>query len=264
MSFNEEWSWPERHPVSVERAKKLMLGDLGQYHYDILARVCSPLYWHFPDNKGARPIRANGTLSYVQSEGQVFGATAAHVISDYLKEEKEPGCILQLGNAAFSADIIDMDERLDLATLRLNTATLASVGKEIMPVSLCRPNDVPQEGRGIMMCGYPGEERHQCPDQHVDWGMLGVVGIARRVSEDQITWAPDHDNHIPVPGVPALRRNQNLGGISGGPLIAWFERPKTYLSYFSLAGVIKEASAELECVVATRSYFIRPDGRIER
>lgn len=61
-----------------------------------------------------------------------------------------------------------------------------------------------------------------------------------------------------------LTRKKNLGGLSGGPLIAWFERPKTYLSYFSLAGVIKEASAELEYVVASRSHFIRPDGRIER
>ncbi len=263
MIFNDEWSWPEGHPVSVERAKELMRGDFGRYHYDILARVCSPLYWHFPDEKGGRPIRANGTLSYVQSDGQVFGVTAAHVINRYLNDEKMPGCILQLGNAPFSADIIDMDERFDLATLRLSKATLASVGKEIMPVSLCRPNDIPQEGRGIMMCGYIGEDRCQRSNQHVDWGMMGVVGIARRVSDDQITWAPDHEHHVPVSGVPQLSRNKNLGGISGGPLIAWFERPKTYLNYFSLAGVVKEASAELEYVVATRSHFIRPDGRIE-
>src|SRR5258708_26220457 len=124
MIFNDEWSWPEGHPVSVERAKELMRGDFGRYHYDILARVCSPLYWHFPDEKGGRPIRANGTLSYVQSDGQVFGVTAAHVINRYLNDEKMPGCILQLGNAPFSADIIDMDERFDLATLRLSKATL--------------------------------------------------------------------------------------------------------------------------------------------
>jgi hypothetical protein len=176
MSFKDEWSWPEGHPVSVERAKELMQGDLGRYHYEILARVCSPLYWHVPDDRGERPIRANGTLSYVQSDGQVFGVTAAHVVTEYLKVEKEPGCVLQLGNATVPADIIDIDERLDLATLRLSAATLTFVGKEIMPVSLSRPNDIPQEGRGIMMCGYPGEERRQHPNQNVDWGMLGSLG----------------------------------------------------------------------------------------
>jgi len=263
MNFNDEWPWPQEHPISVERAKELMRGDLGRYHYEILARICSPLYWHSHDENGKRPIRANGTLSYVKAGERIFGVTAAHVVVDYLKAAKDPGCVLQLGNAIFSADVIDMNERLDLATLRLDASTLASVGKEIMPVSLGRPDDVPQEGRGIMMCGYPGEDRHQRADSYVDWGMLGVVGIARRVSDDQITWIPDHENHMPVQGIPQLSRNKNLGGISGGPLIGWFERPKTSLSYFSLSGVIKEASYDLEYVVATRSHFIRQDGRIE-
>lgn len=263
MSFNDEWKWPEYHPVSVERAKELIRGDLGRYNYEMLARTCSPFYWHLPDESGARPIRDNGTLSYVQAGGQVFGVTAAHVVTGYLADAGKPGCVLQLGNAEFTADIIDLNERLDLATLRLSEVTLASVGKDIMPVSLCRPEDVPQEGRGIMMCGFIGEDRRELPNRRVDWGMLGIVGISRRVYEDQITWAPDHDHHIPVPGVPQLPRNKNLGGISGGPLIAWFERTETHLCYFSLAGIVKEASAELENVVATRSHFIRPDGRIE-
>lgn len=263
MSFTDQGLWPENHPVSVDRAKELMRGDLGRYNFEILARICSPIYWHLPDDSGARPIRANGTLSYVRAGEHVFGVTAAHVIAEYLSDAGKPGCVFQLGNAEFTADIIDMDERLDLATLRLDEKVLASVGKEIMPVSLCRPQDVPQEGRGIMMCGYIGEERQELPNRQVGWGMLGVVGISRRVSEDQITWAPDHDHHIPVPGVPQLPRNKKLGGISGGPLIAWFEKPETHFTYFSLAGVVKEASAELEYVVATRSHFIRPDGRIE-
>lgn len=264
MSFKEQWSCPEGHPLSVERAKELMKGNLGRYQYEILSGVCSPLYWHLPDGKGARSIVANGTLSYVQSDGHVFGVTAAHVVNDYLRVENESGCVLQLGSADFSLDIIDMDEGLDVVTLRLSPETLSSVGKKISPVSLSRPYDVPQEGRGIMICGYPGEDRRELPNRNVDWGMLGIIGIARRVSEDQITWAPDHSSDVPVPGIPKLPKNKNLGGISGGPLIAWFERPETYLSYFSLAGVIKEASAQLEYVVASRSHFIRPDGRIER
>ncbi|RYD65622.1 MAG: hypothetical protein EOP84_31775 [Verrucomicrobiaceae bacterium] len=263
MNFNNDWAWPEDHPVSIERAQELMRGDLGKYHYEILARTCSPIYWHLPDEAGSRPIRADGTLSYVKADGKVFGVTAAHVMAEYLADAEKPGCVLQLGDAALRADIIDMNVQLDLATVRLNDATLAAVGKEILPVSLCRPNDVPQEGRGIMMCGFIGEDRRELPNQRVDWGMLGVIGVARRVSEDQITWAPDHENNTPVSGVLQLPRNKNLGGISGGPLIAWFERPKTNLTYFSLAGVVKEASKELEYVVASRSHFIRPDGRIE-
>ena len=264
MSFNDPWSWPENHPISAERAKELMSGDLGRYNYEILASTCSPLYWHLASEGGAGPIRANGTLTYVKSDEHVFGVTAAHVITGYVNDCEKFDCVLQLGNAEFTLDIIDLDDQLDLATLRLSKTTLASVGKKIMPVSLCRPNDLPQEGRGIMMCGFIGEDRRELPNQRVDWGMLGIVGVSRRVTDDQITWAPEHNYHIPVPGIPQLTPNKNLGGISGGPLIAWFEKPKTNLAYFSLAGVVKEASAELEYVIATRSHFIRPDGRIKR
>lgn len=263
MSLNDQWSWPEGHPVSIERAREMLSGDLGRFQYEILSCTCSPLYWHSPSETGARPIRANGTLSYVNADGHVFGVTAAHVIAQYLADAEKADCILQLGNAELTLEIIDINARLDLATLRLNETTLASVGKKIMPVSLCRPVDVPQEGRGIMICGFIGEDRRELSRNRVDWGMLGVVGVSRRVSGDQITWAPSHAYHIPVQGVPQLPPNKNLGGISGGPLIAWFERPETHLSYFSLAGVVKEASAELEYVIATRSHFIRPDGRID-
>lgn len=262
MALNDKWSWPKDHPISVQKAKELMQGDLGRYNYDILARSCSPLYWHHLDETGKRPIKANGTLSYVRADGRIFGVTAAHVVREYLADASKPDCVLQLGNAQIPADIIDINDKLDLATLALSDAALASVGKEIMPVSLSRPSDIPQEGRGIMMCGFIGEDRKQRSNGLIEWGMLGVVGIARRVSDDQITWMPDHDFHIPVPNVPALTKNKNLGGISGGPLIAWFEKPDSQLAYFSLAGIVKEASAELEYVVATRSHFIGPDGRI--
>jgi hypothetical protein len=263
MSFDDQWSWPDESPITVDRAKELMRGELGRYHYEMLARTCSPLYWHFPDEWGSRPVQANGTLSYVRAEDHIFGITAAHVVTEYLLDARRPDCVLQLGNSRFIADIIDLSEKHDLATLRLSDAVLNAIGKQIMPVSLPRPNDVPQEGRGIMICGYIGEDRRELANQQVEWGMLGVVGIARRVSEDQITWIPEHEHNEPPTDVPPLSRNKDLGGISGGPLIAWFERPESHLSYFNLAGVVKEASAALEYVVATRSHFIRSDGRIE-
>lgn len=264
MSFDEKWTYPEGHPISVEEAKAHLSGELGRQHYEILARACSPIYWHLPDGSGGRTICANGTLTYVQSEGAVFGVTACHVIDQYLADAERGECLLQLGNAALNLEIIDRDDRLDLATVALDQAVLRAVGKEIAPVSLPRPGDVPQEGRGIMMCGYLGEDRHEFPGRGVGWGMLGVVGLARRVTAKQITWSPDHEGHVPVPGVPALTPHKNLGGISGGPLIAWFEKAGGWLVYYSLAGIIVEANSKLENVVALRADFIRKDGRLRK
>jgi hypothetical protein len=62
-----------------------------------------------------------------------------------------------------------------------------------------------------------------------------------------------------MPG--SLATNDRLGGISGGPLIGWFETPD-HLAHYVLAGVISEAHQELENVVARRADFISDDGSI--
>jgi hypothetical protein len=58
-----------------------------------------------------------------------------------------------------------------------------------------------------------------------------------------------------------------LGGISGGPLISWFES-ENYIATYSLSGVITEhpdyESNEftVERVIAIRADFIQSSGRI--
>ena len=57
-----------------------------------------------------------------------------------------------------------------------------------------------------------------------------------------------------------LQPNTDLGGISGGPVIAAIESPSFLISY-RLGGIVSEASSELEKVFAKRADFIREDGR---
>lgn len=262
MSFSTGQTYPGGHPVSPERARELMSGDLGAEYFRILQRACAPIYWHVADGGSGRRILANGTLTFVQSPERVFGVTAAHVIADYQSRRHTPGMTMQLNNAVFTPNIIARSDRLDLVTLDLPPLAQLAIGKEIAPVSLPRPHDEPQEGRGIMICGYPGTERNEQAPSSVGWGMFGAVGVARRVNGKQITWRPDHEHHIDVKGLPKLPPNKDLGGISGGPLIAWFEKAGGLLAYYSLAGIVVEASAALENVVAIRSEFIRPDGTL--
>lgn len=104
---------------------------------------------------GRRSIRTNGTVTFIQSEKKVFGVTAAHVIRGYLAEADRETCVLQvgLGTQHHSLDLIAVDDELDLATFEVTERVIATMGKEITPVSLPRPGDVPQEGRGILIAG---------------------------------------------------------------------------------------------------------------
>lgn len=263
MTFAEDPKPPLDHPITPIRAKELVAGDLGNVYRDILSQCVAPLYWHGPDSCGNRHICSNGSMTFVQTPERVFGVTAAHVLKEYTRVKNEPGIRCQLMNAWFDAEVIDESESLDLATVAIKPELIAETGKEVIPVTIASSGDTPQEGRGIMLAGYPGQERRQLPGLSVEWGLFTALGVARRVNVQQITWIPDREHHVPVGGQQMPPPNQGLGGISGGPLIAWYENAAG-LTYYSLAGVIVEASAALENVVAIRSEFICPDGSICR
>ncbi len=242
----------------------MMVGDYGNHLRSIMKAACAPIYWHLPEPDGRRPIRTNGTVTFIQSEDSVFGVTAAHVIRGYLKDAVREGCVLQVGfgRQQHELELIAIDDNLDLATFQITERALATMGKDIAPVSLPRPGDVPQEGRGILIAGYIGEDRIALANQSVGFGLLTAITVARRVNDRQITWKPDPNFDAPVPGLPPMTRHKDLGGTSGGPVIAMFEKAEGLLSYYCLAGIITEQSAELEYVAATRAKFIQPDGSL--
>jgi hypothetical protein len=73
-----------------------------------------------------------------------------------------------------------------------------------------------------------------------------------------IVWGVDARSPDIITDLPP---NHRLGGISGGPLIGWFETPG-HLAYYVLSGIISEAHQELENVVAVRADYICDDGSI--
>lgn len=262
MPFDESWVYPEDHFLTEQDARDLLAGPLGEQQRGIFSACCAPIYWHRPDAFGNRPIPTNGTATFVQSSERLFGVTAAHVIEGYQAAAALGDCVLQIGNAALDLELIAFDRRLDLATFVVPPAVLRDIGKPIAPVSLPRPGDEPQEGRGIFLGGYIGSERVPVGIQRVSWGVFYACGVARRVNALQISWKPDHDHHVPMPDVPALAAHQELGGTSGGPMLAWFEKAHGQLAWCSLAGIIVEQSAELEMVVARRAEYINADGSL--
>lgn len=238
-----------------------MLGDLAQVYREILRDAVAPIYWF---SEGTSTVAANGTMTFARAGDHVFGVTALHVLSGYLEAV---GSHCYLWDQPFKFEVIDRSDELDLVTVRLPHHLLAQLGKVIQPVTLGGWQEPVEEGRGVLLCGYPGSERYESRttgEHAVNWGLFTAIGVARRVTPSQITWKPDIDYHVPQMGIPLLPPNQNLGGISGGPLIGLFEKAGGHLSYQRLSGIIVQADAGLELVVARRTDSIRPDGSIGR
>jgi hypothetical protein len=184
--------------------------------------------------------------------------TAAHVVRRY--EAAHSAAMwpmqLQLMSAALNMDVIDISDDLDLATLVIDDKLLPLIGKDVEPLSAWPPR-VPQEGRGILLAGYPGVDRLQPEPMEVNWGLFPVLGVAWRASGDEITWVADRDGDIKTD----LPLEHPLYGISGGPLIGLFESA-SHLVRSVLSGIIIKVHQELEKVIARPATFISEDGSI--
>lgn len=184
--------------------------------------------------------------------------TAAHVVRCFEKAHAAATwpLHLQVADAALNLEVIDISDELDLATLAIDDALLSRLGKEVDPLSSWPPR-VPQEGRGILLAGYPAVDRLNPKPMELNWGLFTALCIARRVIGDQITWVAERSPDITTD----LPSNHRLGGISGGPLIGLFDSAN-HLTHHVLSGIISQAHQQLENVIARRADFICEDGAI--
>ena len=57
------WGPPVNHPISIEKAKELLAGNLGDVYRQILFGCCVPIYWFSLDKEN--PISSNNSLIYL-------------------------------------------------------------------------------------------------------------------------------------------------------------------------------------------------------
>lgn len=246
---------PDNHFITVQRAKELIAGDLGDVYRGIVRNCMVPIYWNRPF--GTR-IGTNGTITIVKSDEAVFGITAAHVIASLRCDMNWAPVNAYIYDINFKIEIIDINYEIDLATIKLPDQIMKSVGRDIVPVYLSKYIPV-REGRGVLIGGYPGNSRIEYDDS-CNFGIFVGLGVARRVYDDKITWSPDPSSVVHSSKIPTLPEGYELGGISGGPFIGKYERAG--LEFMQLAGIITEARSDIQNVIAAPASFIAPDGKI--
>lgn len=267
--MNESYP-PEGHPISVERAKELISGPLGNIYRDILMSCCEPIFW-YQRNADKKKILHNGTLTIVKTPKLLFGITAAHVLRAYEKDKKEKQVVLQLFNAAVDNmldNVINISDKYDLATITIDEKALENYRKKITPLEMWPPKP-PQEGRAIMIAGYPGIEREESGELEVTFGLFTVLDACRTVTETQITWLLEPEYQCENADISSPQPQCNLGGVSGGPLISLFESDN-FITHHRLSGIVTEhpdydnCNFSTERLVAVRADLISEDGKISQ
>jgi len=259
---------PEGHPISAQKAKELLAGNLVDAYRNILKGCCIPIYW-FRLNAKNPEILHNGTLTLVRTPKGLLGITAAHVLQTYKSDSDKEPTRLQLDNEVVDdllGRVIDVSDKLDLATIAIDEGLLNSFGKAITPLNSWPPQP-PEEGKGIMIAGYPAIERLQPESLKVNFGLFTVLGMARVVTETQITWLVEPEYQLENAKIKAPPSNYNLGGVSGGPLISWFESAN-HVTHYRLSGIVTEhpdyenSDFSIERLIAIRADVVRDNGTI--
>ena len=112
----------------------------------------------------------------MQTPERLPGVTAAHVLDGYLVDSQNGDMALQVFDATvddMQNRIIDLPGHLDVATFAVDDALLARLGKRVVPLSNWPPQP-PQEGRGIMLAGYPAVVR-LTEGKAVNFGLFTVL-----------------------------------------------------------------------------------------
>lgn len=256
------------HPISLEKAKELLAGDLGDVYRNIVRGCSVPIYWVDLDNKEFS-IAHNGTLTIVRTPKKLLGVTAAHVLRQYESDLKGGTFRLQLMNEVVDdllGRLIDVSDELDLATFSLDEELVKRLGKTPLGVWPPKP---PQEGKGIMIAGYPAIERIESKNFEVNFGLFTAIGVARTVTDKQITWLMEREFLLAKTNIPIPPPEYELGGISGGPLISWFES-ESFVTHHCLSGIVIEHPdyknnmdmPPIERLIAIRADSIAESGKI--
>jgi hypothetical protein len=262
--MDDTWKPPEGHPIDEARARAQMSGGLGDVLRQVVMDCCRPIYW-FAFDDDQNPVLHNGTVTLIQTPNRLLGVTARHAVEDFKKDHAERRVRLQIADAVINDlpdRIIATSEELDLATIDIDQRIISQLGA---PVPLRSwPPMPPERGSSIMFGGFPGQERQEIARLNICFGLSTGIGIAQNVSDDQITWIrPEAEYIVEARDIPIAPPNYEQGGVSGGPLIAGFETPGHFFHY-RLAGIIVEARADYDYVIAKRADFIEADGRLQR
>jgi hypothetical protein len=191
------------------------------------------------------------------------------VVRQYEVDLKDGPLRLQLGSEVVDdllGRLIDISEKLDIATFALDEDLVKRLGKAALGMWPPKP---PPEGKGIMIAGFPGGERIGSNDFTVDFGLFTAIGIARRVTDQQITWLLEREFLLANAKIPDPPPEYDLGGISGGPLISWFES-ENGICHHCLSGIVVEHPdyknnphvPVVERLVAVRADAIAESGKI--
>ncbi len=220
-----------------------------------------PFWWHGPTKEDGE-ILHNGTICKLDTGRRIFGVTADHVYSEYLKDRGTDRLfVCQFGDITVSPEerLIDRDEALDLATFELTDV----IGNRERFVATSWPPPRPTVNELVIYGGFPGYSRSaDLADAKATFQFESVTGLIGDVASHNIVMNVNYSKLYDADALEGTLARIDPRGISGGPVyrIDDWRNPFT----FQLVGFIYEQNDFYRCALARHADVIRSDGTIRR
>jgi hypothetical protein len=253
-------------PEHILQAKKLAAGPLGEQ----LGKF--PLLFAKSILFGERPSEAkpatisSGSVSLVNLGRGPIAVTCEHVIAGYREMlATHSNVLFQIGEVEIDPikQLIDLDARLDLATIHLTdtqTQAITSSG----PIGSCifEPKPWPPEpvkaGQFVAFGGFPGSLRTiQSFDEIVFASWSSGASEVSSVSDGQFVAKFDREAWVRSFGADHHLTLTDLGGLSGCP--AFINRGL----YWDFVGVVSSYHSGYDAMFFSAASRLHPDGTIE-
>lgn len=221
----------------------------------------APIYFYNTKNPSALK---NGTIFFIEINNIFIGITAYHVYEEYTRMTNLNGngkVNLQIGDEICKLDesILGSSKELDLITFKIEPSLIKRINKTAFPL-----REIPRtlnidKNQTVFFAGYPGQERKIIKHLNVEFGIFGALTVVESISLDSIKLVFHDENILDTPD--KITSDFKFGGISGAALFI-IETSPSGINFFSLAGVISEASDTLKIIACTPIKYILDDGKI--
>ena len=249
--------------MDERKAKELAAGALGENMAKFPLRFAKPVFFGPKD----RPADVNnGTVTLADLGSGPLAITCHHVLSCYWKRlARENDIVFRIGSLELDVldQLIDENERLDIATLRLNDEQVAQITSE-GEIGSCVfipkewPCPAPKSGEFVAFGGFPRKLRTVRSFDELEFlSWSSGASKVSSVSDNQFVSAFERQYWVRISGPPEQGDLGILGGMSGGP--AFINRGL----YWDLIGIVSQYNENLEAMGFSLLSAVHPDGTIQ-
>ncbi len=262
--YTPEWL----NSLSEEQRQSPELKEFWRRMHQTGGEHVSWLFWRYESNILKTPLLpAQGSIFFLDCGRGPFAVTAAHVYEGFLEHcsaYRVRSC--QIGNVAFNPTerfiAWGKDIGIDIATFKITPEEIEATGKRVVKGVDGPWPPPPQKDEVVFFGGFPGDERDNVTADDVTFGLHSAMIRLTSLTDRQLCCQFDRSNWIDVHGLGLPPVGYDLGGMSGGPMLAPILVDGAW--NWRLIGVISEAKSieGFERVIAERAHFILPNGKL--